>query len=96
MELTHDTALIIGDLMVFIDKNNLDKTLNKLLEVCKEFQKACLDDSKKDDETAKSCYQSAVDAQKYIEECIKKRVLYTILYERVHQFYSSSVFDQVR
>ncbi len=96
MELTQDMALIIGDLMIFIDKNNLEKSLPKLLTVCKGFQEACLDDSKKDDETAKSCYSSSVDAEKYIQECIDKKVSYSTVYDRVHEYYSSSVFEQVR
>lgn len=96
-ELSTDAALIIGNLMVVIDKYHAEKTTEKLLKVCKNFYNKCENDlktnnSKEAKETLKDCRE----AVNYVEDAFNNNVTYKEIYKKVHEYYSSETFELVR
>lgn len=96
-ELSQDAALIIGDLMVVIDKHNADKTTEKLLQVCKNFVVKCESEVKIGKYSdINSVLSSAKEAVNYVEDAIKHKKTYQMIYDKVHEYYSSNTFEKVR
>ncbi len=96
-ELSQDAALVIGDLMVYLDKHDADKTTKKLLEVCKNFVKKCEVEVKNGEYSdMDSALFAAKEAEKYVEDAEKHRMTYQMIYDKVHEYYSSNTFERVR
>lgn len=96
-ELSQDAALVIGDLMVYIDKHDAEKTTEKLLDVCKKFVKKCeLEVKNGEYSDIDSALSAAKEAEKYVDDAIKHKITYQMIYDKVHEYYSSNTFEKVR